>query len=288
MNQSVSVAVPTLNAAGRIGSLLEKLKKQTVKPLEILVVDSSSEDGTAEEVKKIADVKLKIIDKKDFNHGLTRHEAFMQTSGEFVCFLTDDAVPANENFIENLIKPLEDIKVAMSYGRQLPRSDARLFERIVREKSYSADSNVRSKKDIPKYGIKIFNATDVCSCYRRSAYLDCGGFSEVNTNEDMLMAAKFIYSGYEVAYAADAEVIHSHNFTFKQQFERNKQVGYFLEKHSEELGNLSEIGEGKKLVISVLKELCKAGRMIEAGKFCADCCARFAGNRAGRKKARNE
>lgn len=38
MNQSVSVAVPTLNAAGRIGSLLEKLKKQTVKPLEILVV----------------------------------------------------------------------------------------------------------------------------------------------------------------------------------------------------------------------------------------------------------
>ncbi|MBQ1282542.1 MAG: glycosyltransferase, partial [Bifidobacteriaceae bacterium] len=69
MNQSVSVAVPTLNATGRIGSLLEKLKKQTVKPLEILVVDSSSEDGTAEEVKKIADVKLKIIDKKDFIHG---------------------------------------------------------------------------------------------------------------------------------------------------------------------------------------------------------------------------
>ena len=102
------------------------------------------------------------------------------------------------------------------------------------------------------------------------------------------MAAKFIYSGYKVAYAADAEVIHSHNFTFKQQFERNKQVGYFLEKHSEELGNLSEIGEGKKLVISVLKELCKAGRMIEAGKFCADCCARFAGNRAGRRKTRNE
>lgn len=288
MTQSVSVAIPTLNAAGRIGALLEKLEKQTVSPLEIHVIDSSSEDGTADEVKKFPDVKLKVIDRKNFNHGLTRHDALMKASGDLVCFLTDDAVPANENFIANLIKPLEDEQVGMSYGRQLPRHDARLFERIVREKSYSKESNVRSKEDIPKYGIKTFNATDVCSCYRRSAYLECGGFGKVNTNEDMLMAAKLIYGGYKVAYAADAEVIHSHNFTFKQQYKRNKQIGYFLEKHAEELGNLSEIGEGKKLVLSVLKELCKTGYMIEAGNFCIDCCARFAGNRAGRKKARNE
>lgn len=288
MTQSVSVAIPTLNAAGRIGALLEKLEKQTVSPLEILVIDSSSEDGTADEVKKFPDVKLKVIDRKNFNHGLTRHDALMKASGDLVCFLTDDAVPANENFIANLIKPLEDEQVGMSYGRQLPRHDARLFERIVREKSYSKESNVRSKEDIPKYGIKTFNATDVCSCYRRSAYLECGGFGKVNTNEDMLMAAKLIYGGYKVAYAADAEVIHSHNFTFKQQYKRNKQIGYFLEKHAEELGNMSEIGEGKKLVLSVLKELCKTGHMIEAGNFCIDCCARFAGNRAGRKKVRNK
>ena len=89
------------------------------------------------------------------------------------------------------------------------------------------------KKDLSKYGIKTFFASDVCSCYRRDAYLDCGGFDRVNTNEDMLMASRFVAAGCKVAYEPKAEVYHSHNLTPKEQYARNRAVGRFLEEHVE-------------------------------------------------------
>lgn len=282
---TLSVVIPTLNAAERLPMLIKLLKSQTLVPDEIFVVDSSSEDGTAEIARSIPGVIVKIIDRKTFNHGTTRHEALLQTTGDFVSFLTDDAVPANREFLANLVSPLEDKMVAMASGRQLPKSDARRFEQLVRAFNYNDISNVRSKEDVPKFGIKTYFATDVCSVYRRSAYIAVGGFQHVNTNEDMLIAASFINNGYKIAYAADAEVFHSHNLTVKQQYERNKAVGYFLESHAEELGGIKVINEGKKLAVTVSKQLLKELRVGEFLAFCLDCIARFLGNKIGRNEA---
>lgn len=282
---SVSIVIPTLNAAGRLTRLVSRLREQTVAPNEILVVDSSSEDGTADLARNLDGVTCKVIDRATFNHGITRHEALMDTSGEFVCFLTDDAVPANVHFLENLLAPLEDPEVALVSGRQLPKDDARRFEQLVREFNYPPSSNVRTKDDLPKYGIKTFFATDVCSAYRRSAYLAVGGFERVNTNEDMLIAARFINAGYKVAYAAEAEVKHSHNLTPGEQFKRNREVGIFLEEHAEDLACAGEVGEGANLAKQVTIRLLKEKSFRELFAFGVDCIARFAGNRAGRKTA---
>lgn len=286
MDHSLSVIIPTLNAEDRIGALIENLQAQALVPMEILVIDSSSEDRTAEIAQTYKGVRVTIIDQSSFNHGLTRNDAFIQTTGDFVCFVTDDAVPANSEFLSNLLKPLNDPMVAMASGRQLPKPDARRFEQLVRQFNYSEESNIRSREDLPRYGIKTFFASDVCSVYRRSAYMSVGGFRRVDTNEDMLIAAAFIDSGYKVAYAANAKVLHSHNLTAKQQYERNKAIGYFLETHAEDFANRGEVGEGVKLVTTVSKQLIKELNLFELFSFFVDCIARFAGNRAGRKEAR--
>lgn len=289
MAPSLSVVIPTLNAADEIDGLLTLIEAQTLRPFDILVVDSSSEDGTVDMVAKHPRVNFVRIERKEFNHGSTRDMALRRTAGDFVCFLTQDAVPASSRYLETLVKPLlADSSVALVSGRQLPKANARRFEQLVRDFNYPDTPSVRSKGDLKKFGIKTFFASDTCSVYRRTAYFECGGFDHVNTNEDMLMATKFIASGMKVAYEPRAEVYHSHNLTPSQQFARNRAVGFFLESHADDLMHASEIGEGGRLVKAVSSQLLREGNLVELIAFGVDCCARLLGNRAGRRTARKE
>lgn len=285
----ISVIIPTLNAEHEIEALLIALERQSIRPNEILVVDSASEDKTIELVQKHKIVRLLEIDRQDFNHGTTRDMALNESSGDFVCFLTQDAVPVSDDYLKRLVAPMvEDSNIALVSGRQLPKANARRFEQLVRDFNYPDTPSVRSKGDLEKFGIKTFFASDTCSAYRRTAYLECGGFDHVNTNEDMLMAAKFIASGMKVAYEPRAEVYHSHNLTPSQQFARNRAVGFFLETHADDLMQASEIGEGGRLVKAVSSQLLREGNLVEFIAFGVDCCARLLGNRAGRRAARKE
>lgn len=285
----ISVIIPTLNAEHDIEGLLTVLGRQSIQPIEILVVDSASEDRTIELIQKHKSVRLLQIDRQDFNHGGTRDLALRESRGDFVCFLTQDAVPVSDDYLELLVAPMvDDSEIALVSGRQLPKADARRFEQLVRGFNYPDSSSVRSKRDLKKYGIKTFFASDTCSAYRRTAYLECGGFEHVNTNEDMLMAAKFIASGMKVAYEPRAEVYHSHNLTPSQQYARNRAVGFFLETHADDLMRASEIGEGSRLVKSVSSQLLREGNLVEFIAFGVDCCARLLGNRAGRRAAKKE
>lgn len=285
----VSVIIPTLNAEHEIEDLLAALERQSLRPMEILVVDSASDDDTVPLVKMHEGIRLLQIERCDFNHGATRDMALRATTGDFVCFLTQDALPASDAYLERLVTPMVgDPSIALVSGRQLPKADARRFEQLVRSFNYPDSPSVRSKSDLNKCGIKTFFASDSCSAYRRTAYLDCGGFEYVNTNEDMLMPARFVASGLKVAYEPGAEVYHSHNLTPSQQFARNRAVGMFLESHSDDLMHASEIGEGGRLVKAVSSQLLREGNLTEFIAFGVDCCARLLGNRAGRRAARKE
>lgn len=293
MSSTVSLIIPTLNAASEIEPLLNKLERQTRPIDELVVVDSSSDDGTADVVRMFAgshpNVNLQVIARTDFDHGETRDQALRTlTSGEFVLFMTQDAVPADERYIEHILRPFEDPMVGVVSGRQLPKAGARVFERMVRKFNYPEQSFTRGKDDLIVYGIKTFYTSDVCSAYRRDAYLEVGGFCRTMMSEDMYLAAKLVAAGYLVAYEADARVYHSHNLTPRQQYRRNYAVGRFLEEHQDVLMNASEIGEGKKLAFGVAGELLRGGHIGELCAFGVDCVARFTGNRAGRRDARDE
>lgn len=280
---SVSVIIPTLNAASEIDDLLTKLDNQSLKPHEIMVIDSSSDDDTASIARKHMSTKVEVIDRKDFNHGLTRHLALLKSTGDYVLFMTQDAVPANDHLIENIVKPmLSDPRVCQVTGRQIPKADAREFERLVRLRNYPSESFVRVPSDLKTIGIKAVHSSDVCCCYRRTGYLEVGGFKKTDMSEDMLLSLALFRAGYNIAYAGNAEVFHSHNYTFKQQYKRNKAVGIFLEEHKDELQNISEVKEGIKLVKEIVLQLYRNKKYMEIPCFGIDCLARLIGNRVGR------
>lgn len=294
MFPSVSTIILTMNAEKNIAPLIQSLQNQTIAPCEIIVADSESVDKTVSIAKDLG-AKILPIRRDEFNHGGTRDYALKQSTGEYVLFLTHDAVPANNVLIERMVDALEGApKMAVVYGRQLPKGDATYMERLVRDYNYPAEGHVYEMKDIPAHGIKTFFMSDVCALYRRDVYEKIGGFeTDIKTNEDMFYAANAINNGYAVGYAANAEVVHSHNFSLREQYQRNFIQGYEIERHKKLLSsasgeNVSQNSEGMKLVKNVTKKMLSKGRVFSWIHFGFDCCARYAGSYMGKKKARKE
>ena len=280
----ISVIIPTYNASDFIDNLIKSLNEQTVKADEIVIVDSDSYDDTVSVAVSYPRVRAMCINHEDFDHGKTRDLALRTCKSDYVLFLTQDALPADEHYIENLIKPLEDETVVISSGRQLPKSDAIEYEKLIRKFNYPDKSFIRSKEDLPRLGIKTFFFSDACSAYKKDKYLELGGFDyPIKTDEDLFFAAKVINAGYKIAYAADACVYHSHNLTLKEQYKRNYIQGIEFKNHKELLSGVSLESEGMKMVKYVTKELLKEGKIGDVFSFYLDCGARFLGSKAGRK-----
>ncbi len=279
----VTVIIPTLNAGNELPVLVDALTKQNCFVDEIIVVDSESDDGTIAFCKANKIIRLLQIARKDFDHGRTRDMAFRKSIGDIVVFLTQDVIPANPEFLGNLIAPLQDKTIAVSTGRQIAKNNATKMEQLVRAFNYPADSHIRTKNDIRLLGIKTFFCSDACAAYNREIYLKLGGFAyPLKTNEDMFFAATAIQRGYKIAYVAGAIVYHSHNLTLKEQYLRNYNQGYEIERHKELLNNVNPASEGVKLVKFVSKELLKHGHFLLFIYFGLDCCARLFGNKRGK------
>lgn len=280
---TISLIIPTLNAADRLERLVRALLMQTVVPDEILVVDSQSEDDTARIASGLPRVKLVQIERAAFDHGGTRDMALRMSRGDVVLFMTQDALPVDARCIERLIAPLADEQVAAVGGRQVAYPDARPFERLVRANNYPDKDRVWRADDIGTLGVRAFLISDVCAAYRRETYLAVGGFDHpIMTNEDMLMAERLLHAGYALAYAGQAAVYHSHRFTLRQEYRRNLIVGRTMKRYEARFEHVQEMGTGAALAKNVLLALAWEGRPIECVCFCASCAARLLGNRMGR------
>ena len=169
---SISVVIPTLNAERHIGSLLSLLEKQTIQPCEILIIDSSSGDNTLSIAKTYRKVQTITIKTSEFNHGGTRDLGMKYSKGNLVLFLTQDAVPAGNTLIENLIAPLfENPQIAAVYARQIPRKNSSPREKLVRAYNYPEQSAIHSEGDIPQ---KVCGLSPLNNIYRDHSFRDRG------------------------------------------------------------------------------------------------------------------
>lgn len=248
-NRKVDVVIPTYRPDNRTVLLVKKLLTQSYPIRQIHLINTQC--GTfPDELKNLSErVRVTHIPQEQFDHGGTRARGMQEAHAEIVVMMTQDALPANEHLIEELIRPFEQEKVAVSYGRQLPNPECRVIERYTRSFNYPAESRIKSEADLPQLGIKTYFCSDVCAAYRKDVYESLGGFEEkIIFNEDMIMAAKIIHSGYRVAYAAEAKVLHSHNYTGMQQFRRNFDLAVSQADYPEIFEGVRSEDEGIRMV----------------------------------------
>ena len=280
----ISVIIPTYNAGPAFREVLEKLWQQSVRPKEIIVVDSSSKDGTAE-LARLLGATVHSIDQAEFDHGGTRNLAASYAKGDILVFMTQDAVPGNEYLLERLTQPLiENEKTACSYARQLAKPGADLLEQLARSYNYPEHSFVKSQADLSVMGLKTFFCSNVCAAVRKDIFFGLGRFQEpVIFNEDMFFAAKCVLAGYTVAYAANAEVLHSHNYTIRQHFQRYFDNGVSI-RMNEWVFPYSSIGkEGLKLVKLQLEEIVKRRKWGLVFRLFAESAAKWLGFQLGKR-----
>jgi len=222
--ENVGIAIPTYNGRQQLPNLLPYLRK-TYPQLPILVVDSSSKDGTAQYARECG-VKVEIIPQSDFNHGLTREFARKKLGTNIVVMMTQDAIPACDDLIQRLVKPILSGQAAVSYARQLPHLKAGFFESFPRDFSYSEKSYLRGIEDLKTYGSLTYFCSDSCAAWLNSALDAVGGFDSVLLGEDSVATARLLQKGFKIAYVAEALVRHSHAFSLLQEFKRYFDAGY--------------------------------------------------------------
>lgn len=284
MNKTgIDVVIPVYKPDQRLRRLLLQLTRQTVKPDEILLVNTEREFFDEACVDGIDHVRVIHIRKNEFDHGGTRHMAATELQGAFLLFLTQDAVPADEFLIERLHRPFAGEQVCASYARQLPAGDCSVLERYTRNFNYGEKSLIKTQEDLPRLGIKTFFCSNVCAMYRRSAYEALGGFERKTIfNEDMIFAGKLIQHGMAVVYCADARVIHSHNYTGMQQFHRNFDLGVSQAEHPEIFADVPSEGEGIQMVKKTAAYLCRSRQYGLLPKLVFQSGCKFAGYRLGK------
>lgn len=257
-NYSVDVIIPTYHPDSKFDQLIEMLYRQTIKPSRIIILQTKEVWEQEQTVPNIQGSNIVVIpiDKKTFDHGGTRKFGASLSEADIIMLMTQDAVPENEQLIEKLLEPYANPLVAATYARQLSDEKADLLERYTRNFNYPKSSRVKSLADLEELGIKTFFCSDVCATYRSNIYREMGGFVEKTIfNEDMIMAAGMIRAGFQVAYAADAKVVHSHKYTYLQQFTRNFDLGVSHKQYAEVFKGIKSETEGIKLVKKTLQFL---------------------------------
>ena len=281
-NLEISVIIPTVQAGGYLSKLLESLKRQTLRVTEIIVIDSSSTDDTVKLARDYG-CRVEVIERHQFNHGRTRNQAADLSSGKILVFLTQDALPVDDSFIEKLTCPIREDKAAACDARQIPRADATPLEKFARSFNYPPQSNLRTLDNLPEKGIKNFFFSNVASAISRESWEVVGKFSpDLIMNEDMLLCVKLLFAGFCVAYQGDAKVYHSHNYTLRQQFRRYFDIGVFFRQARKQLEGISLGGVGFKFARSQISNLIGEGKWFWAIRACTEVMAKFLGVNLGK------
>ncbi len=277
------VIIPVYRPSKDFLRLLEVLHKQTVPVGKIIIINTERHflDKLIDErelLAQYAKVEIKHITKKEFDHGKTRNYGVSLSDSPYFIMLTDDAMPCDEYLVQRLLGPFEDQRIGMVYGRQFPAEDCGILEKYTRGFNYPDVSKTKFAENIKDMGIKAFFASNVCAAYRRDLFRQLGGFIDHTIfNEDMIYARKLLDAGYGIAYAADACVVHSHNYSGVQQFHRNFDLGVSHGEHPEVFGGIATESEGIRMVRQTCSYLIRERHPLLIGKLFWQSGCKYAG-----------
>jgi glycosyltransferase involved in cell wall biosynthesis len=210
---AVTVAIPVKDGARYLTEVLEAVAAQELDgEVETLVVDSGSTDGSLE-IARGAGARVEEIPPEAFGHGRTRNRAMELARGERVAFLTQDATPADTDWLRRLVAPLSvEDRVGLSFGPHLPRADTRTPVARELEEFFGAMSPggaVRFQAAVVPGPAAFFS--NVNSCVHRRCW-EAVRFRDVAYAEDQAFARDAMAAGWRKAFVPQAPVLHAHDY----------------------------------------------------------------------------
>lgn len=233
-----SVVLPVKNAGLVLADVLDGVAKQNFSGLvEVLLIDSGSTDGSLERLRLAAERpgwRLLEIAPESFGHAVTRNMGVTETSGEFIAFITHDAIPESSTWLEALVAPmLGHPDIAGVFGRHIAHRGASPYvgDELDRHFAGFRDEPTTWMMDRARYDnderyrqhLHFFSSNN--ACIRRSVWEQIP-FPDVAFAEDQAWAKAVTEAGWKRAYADDAVVSHSHDFgpieTLRRAFDESR------------------------------------------------------------------
>jgi rhamnosyltransferase len=216
----VSIVIPTKNGGALFLEVMQRLQSQVYEGfLEILVIDSGSTDKTVNYAIEHG-ATVKTIPPETFNHGLTRNYGISLSSGDIIILMTQDAVPADEHLVKNLVSAFSLTEnVGGVYARQIPRPEADVITKRNLDNWLTGRTalEIREMKDEATYEwlspmekYMFCNFDNVCSAISRKAW-EALPLGESNFGEDIEWCLHSLKAGWKIIYQPTAAVIHSHD-----------------------------------------------------------------------------
>ncbi len=223
----VSVAIPVLNGGERFAAVLAAIRAQILDAeVEILVADSGSSDRSREHARDHGAQVIE-LDRTQFNHGATRNTLVEAARGSHVALLTQDAEPAHERWLEQLLGGFALAgDVGLVYGPYIARPGAspavrRSLERWFGSLEPGLERLAPTERELPAVELMGRRGffSDANACIARTAW-EAVPFREIAYAEDRALALDMLRHGYAKVYEPRAAVLHSHEYGRRQRFQR--------------------------------------------------------------------
>lgn len=226
----LSILILTKNGGDDFRACFARVYAQTIiSQAEVIVVDSGSTDGTVEYARSFG-ARVEPIAPQSFHHARTRNFAATRAHGQILVLLSQDAIPASDQWLEAITASFEDPAVGAVYGKQLPKEGASLERKDVLDTVYGDQRIIKDPAHRNGLGYRFYHFSDVNSAIRRNVW-DCTRFPEdLRVFEDLGIAKRILDAGWKIVYEPDACVFHSHHHTTVGLFKRYFDIGYTLKR----------------------------------------------------------
>lgn len=205
-----SIVLRAYNEEKHIGRLLEGIRQQTIKDVEIILVDSGSTDRTVAIAESFG-AQVVRIPSAEFTFGCSLNLGIQAANRQWIVIASAHVFPVYPDWIESLLRPFEHHKIALTYGKQRGPETAKFSEQQIYHQWYPDASN-------PRQGTAFCNNAN--SAIRRSLWEQHPYDETLSGLEDLAWGKWAKEQGYEIAYVAEAEIIHIHEETSQGVFNR--------------------------------------------------------------------
>ena len=219
-NELISIVIRCYNEAQHIGRLLNGILQQNLENIEIIVVDSGSTDETVSIASQYP-IKLVRIKPSDFSFGYALNVGCRYASGELVVIVSAHVFPIYRDWLENLIAPFEEEKIALTYGKQRGDNSTRYSERQIFSTWFPDIGNTMAHQNHPF-------CNNANAAIRRSLWTQLPYNETLTGLEDLEWAKRAIALDYKIAYVAEAEIVHVHRESAQKIFNRYRREAIAL------------------------------------------------------------
>jgi len=219
-NPRVSIVIRAFNEEKHLGALLDSIKQQTVRDIELILVDSGSTDRTLAIAARYP-VTVLHIKPGEFTFGRSLNLGLRTAQGDLAVVASAHVLPLSRDWLKELLAPFADPKVAISYGAQRGAAGSRFSEAQHFLRWFPQLSNL----DQANAFCNNANLALRLSLWKQQP------FDETLTGlEDLAWASAWRELGYKIAYVAEAGVAHLHQESASQILNRHRREAIALKR----------------------------------------------------------